>query len=232
MDPDDEYIEESDFETSDIEEENDEIKNTSLKKKNIKIGEDIDIEDDDDIDELDDLDIEDEEDIDDEDDDIDLEDDENANNTNTFVNNENSRQFELSDEDDSESDDENYLQKFDDNLEKNIIESYYPELHNHNYEEVENLSKIVRNQNGEIIDPFHTTLPFITRYEKARIIGERTKQLNAGATPMVKHEPSVIDGYLIALKEFEEKKIPFIVKRPLPNGGCEYWKFADLEILV
>lgn len=233
MDPDDEYIEESDFETSDIEEENDEIKNTSLKKKNIKIGEDVDIDDDDDIDELDDLDIEDEEDIeDDDDDDIDLEDDENENNTNTFVNNDNSRQFELSDEDDSESDDENYLQKFDENLEKNIIESYYPELHSHNYEEVENLSKIVRNQNGEIIDPFHTTLPFITRYEKARIIGERTKQLNAGAMPMVKHEPSVIDGYLIALKEFEEKKIPFIVKRPLPNGGCEYWKFADLEILV
>ena len=233
MDPDDEYIEESDFETSDIEEENDEIKNTSLKKKNIKIGEDVDIDDDDDIDELDDLDIEDEEDIeDDDDDDIDLEDDENENNTNTFVNNENSRQFELSDEDDSESDDENYLQKFDENLEKNIIESYYPELHSHNYEEVENLSKIVRNQNGEIIDPFHTTLPFITRYEKARIIGERTKQLNAGAMPMVKLEPSVIDGYLIALKEFEEKKIPFIVKRPLPNGGCEYWKFADLEILV
>ena len=49
---------------------------------------------------------------------------------------------------------------------------------------------------------------------------------------MVEIEPSVIDGYLIALKEFEEKKIPFIVKRPMPNGGCEYWKLSDLEILV
>ena len=45
-------------------------------------------------------------------------------------------------------------------------------------------------------------------------------------------DDNVIDGYLIALKEFEEKKIPFIIKRPLPNGGCEYWKAADLEILV
>lgn len=235
MDPEDEYIEESDFEASDIEEDPDEIKNSSVKKKNIKIGEDIDIEDDDDINELDDIDIEDDDDeIDpeDDDDDIDLDDDENENKTNSFINKENSRQFELSDEEDSDGDDENYLQKFDDNLEKNIIDSYYPELHSHNYEEVENMAKVVRNQNGEIIDPFHTTLPFITRYEKARIIGERAKQLNAGAMPMVKHEPSLIDGYLIALKEFEEKKIPFIVKRPLPNGACEYWKFADLENLV
>ena len=31
--------------------------------------------------------------------------------------------------------------------------------------------------------------------------------------------------------EFEQKKIPFIVRRPLPNGGSEYWKLRDLEIL-
>ena len=48
---------------------------------------------------------------------------------------------------------------------------------------------------------------------------------------MIKVEPNVLDGYLIALKEFEEKRIPFIVKRPLPNGSCEYWKLQDLEII-
>jgi len=62
-------------------------------------------------------------------------------------------------------------------------------------------------------------------------LGERAKQLNAGAKPMVEVDINVIDGYLIALKEFEEKKIPFIIKRPLPNGGIEYWKFKDLEVL-
>jgi DNA-directed RNA polymerase I, II, and III subunit RPABC2 len=75
-------------------------------------------------------------------------------------------------------------------------------------------------------------LPFVTRYERARILGERAKQLNSGARAFVEVDANVIDGYLIALKEFEEKKIPFIVKRPLPNGGCEYWKFKDLEILA
>jgi DNA-directed RNA polymerase I, II, and III subunit RPABC2 len=89
----------------------------------------------------------------------------------------------------------------------------------------------VRNENGTIIDPLHKTLPFITKYEKARIIGERAKQIDAGAEPMVDVEPTVIDGYLIALKEYEEKAIPFIIQRPLPSGGCEYWKFSDLEIL-
>jgi hypothetical protein len=34
------------------------------------------------------------------------------------------------------------------------------------------------------------------------------------------------------MKEFEAKAIPFIVQRPLPNGGVEMWKFADLEILA
>jgi DNA-directed RNA polymerase I, II, and III subunit RPABC2 len=94
------------------------------------------------------------------------------------------------------------------------------------------MSRVVRDANGVIIDPLHKTLPFITRYEKARILGERAKQLNAGARPFVEVQANLIDGYLIALKEFEEKKIPFIVKRPLPGGGIEYWKFRDLEVLV
>ena len=51
-----------------------------------------------------------------------------------------------------------------------------------------------------------------------------------GAKPLVEIGPEVIDGYLIALKEFQEKKIPFVVKRPMPNGGCEYWKVSDLEL--
>ena len=44
-------------------------------------------------------------------------------------------------------------------------------------------------------------------------------------------ESSMIDGYLIAMKELEQKKIPFIIQRPLPNGGCEYWRLNDLEII-
>ena len=132
---------------------------------------------------------------------------------------------------DEEEDDEDYLQKIDDDLHNHFLQSFHPELLQHNYEEVAALTKVTRNKEGVIIDPLHRTLPFITRYERAKILGERASQLEAGAKPMIKVEPNVLDGYLIALKEFEEKKIPFIVKRPLPNGSCEYWKLQDLEII-
>ena len=136
------------------------------------------------------------------------------------------------DEDNDEEEDyEKYLQKFDESISKNIISEWHPELQNCNYDEIDILSRVVRDQDGIIIDPLHQTLPFITRYEKARILGERAKQINSGAKPLVDVHESVIDGYLIAVKEFEEKKIPFIIKRPLPNGGCEYWKCKDLEAI-
>jgi DNA-directed RNA polymerase I, II, and III subunit RPABC2 len=141
--------------------------------------------------------------------------------------------FELDADKGSEEDDEdeNYLQKFDENLKTNVIAEHHPELLVHNNDEVDILTRIVRNEEGVIVDPLHKTLPFLTKYEKARILGERAKQLNSGAKPFVEVEPSVVDGYLIALEEFKQKKIPFIVKRPLPHGGCEYWKLRDLEIL-
>ena len=42
---------------------------------------------------------------------------------------------------------------------------------------------------------------------------------------------NIIDGVIIAEMELKEKKIPFIIRRPIPNGGSEYWKVEDLEVL-
>ncbi len=135
------------------------------------------------------------------------------------------------DDEGSVDDDENYLQKFDESLKQNIISEWHHEDQVHNDEEVETMCTVVRDANGFIIDPLHKTLPFVTKYEKARILGERAKQLDAGAKPFVTLKDNIIDSYLIALKEFEAKKIPFIVRRPLPNGACEYWRLRDLEYL-
>lgn len=146
-------------------------------------------------------------------------------------------QFELQ-EDESEEDveedeeeDETYYQRFHENMKKDIVEDFHPEMKYHNYDEIEALTAIVRDSNGRIIDPNHQTLPFLTKYEKARILGERAKQINSGAVPMVDVDDDIIDGYLIALKEFEQKKIPFIIKRPVSGTRIEYWKLSDLEIL-
>ena len=134
-------------------------------------------------------------------------------------------------EDDDEDEDEDYLKKFDQSLNEKIIRDHHPELQIHSYEEIEALCTIVRNEYSDIVDPFHKTIPIVTRYEKARVLGERAKQIDAGAPIFVEIEESLIDGYLIATREFEAKKIPFIIQRPLPDGGCEYWRLSDLEIL-
>lgn len=133
------------------------------------------------------------------------------------------------DDDDAEEDDD-YFKKLDEDMQENILQKHHPELIVNNYEEIDALCTIVRDKDGMIIDPLHKTIPYVTRYEKARVLGERAKQINAGSPPFIEVEENIIEGYLIALREFENKKIPFIIQRPLPNGGCEYWRLRDLEI--
>lgn len=143
--------------------------------------------------------------------------------------------FNGSDDSDEEDDDdmygEEYLQKFDDSVKESILENHHRELLHHNYEEVEAMLVVVRDVLGNIIDPLHRTPGFLTKYEKARVLGERAKQINNGAKPFVKLGPEDIDGYMIASMELIAKKIPFIIRRPIMNGGFEYWRLEDLEIL-
>ena len=134
-------------------------------------------------------------------------------------------------DDDDDDDDENHLQKFDSEAKKNYIASFHPESLSYNNEETESMSHVTRNDAGIIIDPFHKTLPFLTKYEKTRILGIRTKQLNEGAKPYVDVNPTIIDGYIIAQLELEHKKLPFIIRRPIPNGSSELWRLQDLEII-
>jgi DNA-directed RNA polymerase I, II, and III subunit RPABC2 len=135
-----------------------------------------------------------------------------------------------SDDEDDDEDDE-VFDKIDKSRQESIIQNHHPELKTLNYEEIETLCVVVRDTKGIVIDPLHKTLPILSRYEKARILGERAEQINSGAQPFIEVESSMIDGYLIAMKELDEKKIPFIIQRPLPNGGCEYWRLSDLEII-
>ena len=135
-------------------------------------------------------------------------------------------------EEEEDADDVNYLQKFDSKMRDNFILDHHPEARTHNYEEVKALTRVSRDGRGIIIDPLHKTIPILTKYEMTRVIGQRAKQLDSGAKAFVKVPLNVIDGYLIALLELEQKKLPFIIKRPFPNGGVEYWNVSDLEVLL
>lgn len=83
----------------------------------------------------------------------------------------------------------------------------------------------------EDLDTNHKSLPFLTQYEKTLIIGKRTNQLSQMARPYIevpKHISNVAD---IARMELEQKRLPFIIKRPMPDGTFEYWRLSDLIIV-
>jgi len=135
------------------------------------------------------------------------------------------------DEDDEDNDNELYLQKFDSEITKNYINEFHPECLIHNYDEISKLTVVVRDSNNIIIDPLHKTIPFLTKYEKARILGQRAKQIETGSRPFVNVPENVIDSYVIAELELQQKRIPFIIRRPIPGGACEYWNLKDLEMI-
>ena len=76
-----------------------------------------------------------------------------------------------------------------------------------------------------------TTPAFMTKYEKARIIGTRALQISKNAPILVDLGKDDIDPILIAEKELAEKKIPFVIRRYLPDGSYEDWKTCELNII-
>ena len=65
------------------------------------------------------------------------------------------------------------------------------------------------------------TTRFLTKYEKARIIGARALQISKNAPIMVDIEQGEWDPLKIAEKELVERKIPFIIRRYLPDNTYE-----------
>ncbi len=80
-------------------------------------------------------------------------------------------------------------------------------------------------------DPNHRTRPWLTDYERTRIIGFRANQLSKGMRPFIRVPEHITDVREIAAIELEQKRLPYILKRPLPNGQFEYWRLVDLLIL-
>jgi DNA-directed RNA polymerase I, II, and III subunit RPABC2 len=114
---------------------------------------------------------------------------------------------------------------------------------NSNNEANENSNQIEVLENDTKLEDFRTTydkmidkntqrrtIPFLTKYEKTRIIGKRAMQISKGSPPLVEigDLESPID---IAKKELMERKIPFIIRRPLPDGSYEDWRVDELRIL-
>jgi DNA-directed RNA polymerase subunit K/omega len=133
-------------------------------------------------------------------------------------------------DDDEEEEDNDYIDKFTKETTSNYIQQHHQECLQINYDEMETLTNIVRDTNGNIIDALHRTYPILSKYEYSRVLGQRAAQIESGSKPYIDVDPNIIDGYIIALQELREKKIPIIIRRPI-GKSFEYWRLKDLEII-
>ncbi|PPE00305.1 hypothetical protein GOBAR_DD02669 [Gossypium barbadense] len=73
------------------------------------------------------------------------------------------------------------------------------------------------------------TSKYMTKYERARILGTRALQISMNAPVMVELEGET-DPLEIAMKELQERKIPFTIRRYLPGGSYEDWGVDELIV--
>jgi DNA-directed RNA polymerase I, II, and III subunit RPABC2 len=98
------------------------------------------------------------------------------------------------------------------------------------YEEDEQVSIPLRTTLSED-DPYHKSMPFLSVFERTKILGMRTNQLAQGARPYIivpEHITSIFD---IAKLELEQKRLPIIIKRHMPDGTYEKFRLSDMIIL-
>ena len=66
---------------------------------------------------------------------------------------------------------------------------------------------------------------FLTRYEKARIVGARALQLSFGAPLLIEKPIDIIDPIKLAMLELRAGILPLTIRRDNPNG-----EFQDIPI--
>lgn len=117
-------------------------------------------------------------------------------------------------------------------------EDYDVEAHYDDYQEGEELEEVP----DEAVDFINvdeaasgqanqqrTTTPYMTKYERARVLGTRALQIAMCAPVMVELEGET-DPLNIAMKELKARKIPIIIRRYLPDGSYEDWGIDELII--
>eukprot|EP00568_Trieres_chinensis_P008710 CAMPEP_0183302506 /NCGR_PEP_ID=MMETSP0160_2-20130417/8260_1 /TAXON_ID=2839 ORGANISM="Odontella Sinensis, Strain Grunow 1884" /NCGR_SAMPLE_ID=MMETSP0160_2 /ASSEMBLY_ACC=CAM_ASM_000250 /LENGTH=155 /DNA_ID=CAMNT_0025465281 /DNA_START=108 /DNA_END=575 /DNA_ORIENTATION=- len=73
------------------------------------------------------------------------------------------------------------------------------------------------------------TTRYLTKYERARVLGTRALQISMNAPVMVDLDGET-DPLKIAMKELRERKIPIVIRRYLPDGSHEDWSIDELIV--
>ncbi|KAI0461245.1 hypothetical protein LJB42_001263 [Komagataella kurtzmanii] len=85
------------------------------------------------------------------------------------------------------------------------------------------------NKELAILKEERTTTPYLTKYERARILGTRALQISMNAPVLVDIEGET-DPLQIAMKELSQRKIPLVIRRYLPDGSYEDWGCDELIV--
>lgn len=76
------------------------------------------------------------------------------------------------------------------------------------------------------------TKNILSKYEKVKILGLRSEQLQRGADPYVELDPSQpFNPRDVAVQELQQRKLPFMIRRTLPDNTVEHWRLDDMIIL-
>lgn len=94
---------------------------------------------------------------------------------------------------------------------------------------------VFRKEVADAVKLPRVTREYYTKYEFTALLATRAQQLAEGAKPLVTLEglktsdPMFI--WNVARREIEQRKLPFVVRRQLPNGQSEYWSTQELEMM-
>ena len=72
------------------------------------------------------------------------------------------------------------------------------------------------------------TSPYLTRYERTKVISVRAQQLSVGKQPQIEVDNTYINHLEIAIQELKERKLPNNIIRKLPDQTIEIWAVKDL----
>jgi DNA-directed RNA polymerase I, II, and III subunit RPABC2 len=116
----------------------------------------------------------------------------------------------IEDDDQDDDDDEQDVQ--------NILINDYVEFDDDDKEETKILEK--------------KTFNYLTKYERCFILGIRIQQIMNNSPIFIDIKIlNNVNPFNIAYEELLQKKLPFKVKRKLPNGNVEIWDLEDLIII-
>lgn len=94
---------------------------------------------------------------------------------------------------------------------------------------------VFRSEVVESVKEPRVTRGYYTKYEYTALVAMRAQQLAEGAKPLVEltglrtSDPLFV--WNVAKREIEQRKLPFIVRRQLPDGTAEFWSTQEMEIL-